>query len=196
AVLFTAVRGKSGELYVGTGDAGKILRITPDGKVDTYATLEEEEVTALRIGPDGALYAGASPGGQVYRIVSGKATPYYDTKAEYVWALAFEGKVLYVGTGLPGEIHRVTAANAGERVHVTPDAHVRSLYADAQGRVWAGTSGSGLVLRLDKAGQATPLYHSGKPEGTALGADQRGPGRGAVGTARQDPPPAAPPTAP
>ena len=31
AVLFTAVRDKSGELYVGTGDAGKILRITPEG---------------------------------------------------------------------------------------------------------------------------------------------------------------------
>ncbi len=91
AVLFTAVRGKSGSLYVGTGDAGKILRISPDGKVETYATLEEKEVTALRIGPDGALYAGASPGGKVYRIVKGKTALYYDTKAEYVWALAFDG---------------------------------------------------------------------------------------------------------
>ncbi|HEY1249806.1 MAG TPA: two-component regulator propeller domain-containing protein [Thermoanaerobaculia bacterium] len=183
AVLFAAVRGKSGELYVGTGDSGKILRVTPEGKVDTYATLDEKEVTALRIGPDGALYAGASPGGKVYRIVNGKSTLYYDTRAEYVWALAFEGKVLYVGTGLPGEIHRVTAALAGERVHVTPDAHVRSLYADAQGRVWAGTSGSGLILRLDKTGQPTTLYDSGKPEVTAIVADKEGRVWAAAGTA-------------
>jgi len=183
AVLFTAVRDKSGELYVGTGDAGKILRITPEGKVDTYVTLDEKEVTALRIGPDGALYAGASPGGKVYRIVKGKSTPYYDTKAEYVWALAFEGKVLYVGTGLPGEIHRVQAANQGERIHTTPDPHVRSLFADAQGRIWAGTSGSGLIVRIDKAGHATTVYDSGKPEVTAIAADKAGRVWAAAGTA-------------
>jgi Two component regulator propeller len=185
AVLFTAVQGKSGELYVGTGDAGKILRITPDGKVETHATLEEKEVTALRMGPDGALYAGASPGGKVYRIAKGKTTPtlYYDTKAEYVWAMAFDGPLLYVGTGLPGEIHRVKSAGVGERVHVTPDPHVRALYADAQGRVWAGTSGSGLILRLDKAGQPTTLYDSGKPEVTAIVADKEGRVWAAAGTA-------------
>ncbi len=183
AVLFTAARDESGVLYVGTGDAGKILRITPDGKVETDATLDEKEITALKIGPDGALYAGASPGGKVYRIVKGKATLYYDTKAEYVWALAFEGKVLYVGTGLPGEIHRVQAANVGERVHSTPDAHVRSLYADPQGRIWAGTSGSGLILRIDKTGHATTVYDSGKPEVTAIVGDKGGRVWAAAGTA-------------
>ena len=36
-----------------TGDAGKILRVSAEGKVDTFATLTEREVTALRVGPDG-----------------------------------------------------------------------------------------------------------------------------------------------
>jgi streptogramin lyase len=94
-----------------------------------------------------------------------------------------QGKVLYVGTGLPGEIHRVQSANAGERVHSTPDAHVRSLFADAQGRIWAGTSGSGLILRIDKAGHATTVYDSGKPEVTAIVADKGGRVWAAVGTA-------------
>jgi len=183
AVLFTAVQGKSGELYVGTGDSGRILRVSADGKVETHATLEEKEVTALRIGPDGALYAGASPGGKVYRIAKGKTTLYYDTKAVYVWAMTFDGPLLYVGTGLPGEIHRVKSEGVGERVHVTPDAHVRALFADAQGRVWAGTSGSGLILRLDKAGQATTLFDSGKPEVTAIVADKEGRVWASAGTA-------------
>jgi hypothetical protein len=187
AVLFTAVQGKGGELYVGTGDSGKILRISPDGAVETHATLEEKEVTALRIGPDGALYAGASPGGKVYRIAKGKTTLYYDTKAEYVWAMVFDGPVLYVGTGLPGEIHRVKSSLVGERVHVTPDPHVRALYADAQGRVWAGTSGSGLILRLDKTGNPTTLYDSGKPEVTAIVADKEGRVWAAAGTAAEAP---------
>jgi ligand-binding sensor domain-containing protein len=172
AVLFGAAPGRSGELYVGTGDAGKILRVSAEGKVETYATLTEKEVTALRMGPDGSLFAGASPGGKVYRIENGKASPYFDTRAEYVWALAFDGPVLYVGTGLPGEIHRVKSAGVGERVHATPDAHVRALFADPKGRLWAGTSGSGLVLRMDKAGKVATLYDSGKPEVTAIVADQ------------------------
>ena len=45
------------------------------------------------------------------------------------------------------------AGGKGERIHATTDAHVRSLFVDAQGRVWAGTSGSGLLLRIDKTGQ-------------------------------------------
>lgn len=183
AVLFAAAPGSSGELYVGTGDAGKILRVSAEGKVETYATLTEREVTALRAGPDGSLFAGASPGGKIYRIENGKASPYYDTKAEYVWALAFDGSVLYVGTGLPGEIHRVKSAGVGERVHATPDAHVRALYADPQGRIWAGTSGSGLVLRMDRAGKVATLYDSGKPEITAIVADKVGRVWASAGTA-------------
>jgi hypothetical protein len=183
AVLFCAAPGRSGQLYVGTGDSGKILRVSAEGKVDTYATLTEREVTALRVGPDGALYAGASPGGKVYRLENGRASLYYDTKAEYVWALAFDGPALYVGTGLPGEIHRVKSAGAGERVHTTPDAHVRALFVDAQGRIWAGTSGSGLVLRIDRSGRVSTIYDSGKPEVTAIVADRAGRLWASVGSA-------------
>ena len=200
AVLFAAAPGRSGELYVGTGDSGRILRVSADGKVDTYATLAEREVTALRVGPDGDLYAGASPGGKVYRVENGKVSLYYDTKAEYVWALAFDGRVLYVGTGLPGEIHRVKSAGSGERVHATPDPHVRALFADGKGRIWAGTSGSGLVIRLDRAGHATTVYDSGKPEITAIAADRGGrvwasAGTAEVATGFSDAPPVPQPSA-
>jgi Two component regulator propeller len=174
AVLFVAAPGKRGELYVGTGDAGKILRVLPTGSVDTWATLSEQEVTALAVGPDGAVHAGGSPGGKVYRVENGKATLYYETQAQYVWALAFAGPELYVATGLPGEIHRVRRAGEGERVHATPDAHVRALFVDPQGRVWAGTSGSGLVLRIEKTGRVSTIYDSGKPEITAIAADASG----------------------
>ncbi|MFY9550187.1 MAG: two-component regulator propeller domain-containing protein [Thermoanaerobaculia bacterium] len=174
AVLFAGTPGKKGELYVGTGDSGKVLRVAGDGTVETLATLPEQEVTALAVAPDGTLYAGGSPGGKVYRIEKGKPVLHYDTKAEYVWALAFSGPVLYVGTGLPGEIHRVKGPGQGERVYSTTDPHVRALFADRQGRVWAGTSGSGLVLRIDPAGRVSTVYDSGKPEVTSISADSSG----------------------
>jgi sugar lactone lactonase YvrE len=168
ATLFSALRDREGNVLLGTGNEGKILRVSPAGKVETLATLPSREVTALALSPDGVLYAGTAPGGKVYRIEKGKATPWYETKAQYVWALAFSGNTLYAATGLPGEIHRVRADGKGERVHATRDAHVRSLYTDRKGRVWAGTSGSGLVLRIDPSGAVSTVYDSSKTEITAI----------------------------
>jgi hypothetical protein len=179
-VLFSAAPGKGGDLFVATGDSGAILRVPPTGRSIAELRLDEQEVTALAIGPDGALYAGGSPGGKVYRIQNGAAAVYYDTKAQYVWALAFDGPVLYVGTGLPGEIHRVTppgkgeTAARGERLYAATDPHVRALYVDGQGRVWAGTSGSGLLLRLDKSGRVATVYDSSKQEVASIAGDRAG----------------------
>ncbi|HEX9150113.1 MAG TPA: hypothetical protein VF958_13200 [Thermoanaerobaculia bacterium] len=167
AVLYDAVSAPGGVVFVGTGEAGRILRISAAGKVETYATLAEKQVTSLALGPDGALYAGASPGGKVYRIDSGKPSLYYDTKAQYVWSLAFKGPALYVATGLPGEIHRVDASGRGTRLHQSSDPHVRTLHASG-GDVWAGTSGSGLVLKVDAGGKVTTVFDSGKSEVTAI----------------------------
>jgi sugar lactone lactonase YvrE len=174
ATLFSAVRDREGNVILGTGNEGKILRVSPAGRVDTLATLPSKEVTTLAISPDGVLYAGTAPGGKVYRIEKGKPSPYYETKAQYVWALAFSGVTLYVATGLPGEIHRVSAEGKGERVYATRDPHVRTLYADAKGRIWAGTSGSGLVLRVDPSGAVATVYDSAKTEITSITAGKDG----------------------
>jgi hypothetical protein len=172
-VLFSAAAAAGGGLFVGTGDSGRVLRLSPKGSVEVYVRLPENEVTALRTGPDGALYAGTSPGGKVYRIVDGKAAVYYETKAQYVWCLAFTGSTLWVGTGLPGEIHRVDSAGQGTRVPGVEDAHVRALFVDGKGRLWAGTSGSGRVLRLE-GGRVATVYDSGKTEVAAITADRSG----------------------
>ena len=168
ATLFSAVRDREGNILIGTGNEGKILRVSPAGKVEVLATLPEKEVTALAVSPEGVLYAGTSPGGKIYRIEKGKAAVYYETSAQYIWALTFSGKTLYAATGLPGEIHRVGASGKGERVHATRDPHVRSLYADSKGRIWAGTSGSGLVLRVDPSGTVSTVYDSSKSEITSI----------------------------
>jgi hypothetical protein len=168
AVLYDAVTAKGGDVFVATGEAGRILRVSAAGKVETFATLEEKQVTAIALNADGTVFAGGSPGGKVYRIEKGKPVLFYDTKAQYVWALAFSGPALFVATGLPGEIHRVDASGSGRRLHASTEPHVRTLHAAAGGEVWAGTSGSGLVLKVDRAGNVTTVYDSSKTEVTAI----------------------------
>jgi len=168
AVLYDAVTAKGGDVFVATGEAGRILRVSASGKVETFATLVEKQVTSLALGPDGTLYAGGSPGGKVYRIEAGKPSLFYDTKAQYVWALAFSGPSLFVATGLPGEIHRIDAPGSGRRIHASTEPHVRTLHATTAGDLWAGTSGSGLVLKIDRAGTLATVYDSSKTEVTAI----------------------------
>jgi hypothetical protein len=173
AAIYAGAQAPDGTVYLGTGDGGKILRIA-GGKAETAAALPEKQVTALAVGPDGSLYAGGSPGGKVYRVVAGRAEVYYETHAKYVWALAFSGPSLYVATGLPGEIHRVSGPGKGERVHASSDPHVRSLFVDSAGRLWAGTAGTGLVLRLERTGAVTTVYDSSKVEISAIAASADG----------------------
>ena len=53
---------------VGTGNAGKVLKIDRQGKVSELFTAPEPEVFAVWADPDGTVYAGTSPHGKVYRI--------------------------------------------------------------------------------------------------------------------------------
>jgi two component regulator with propeller domain len=181
ASLFATATDKAGNAYLATGDSGRILRVPVNGKPEVIATLKEKEVTALAVGPDGVVYAGGSPGGTVYRIEKGAAAPLYETHARYVWALAISGGNLYAGTGIPGQIFRITLPKgaakgeaAGERIHTTADSHVRTLCVDSRGRIWAGTSGSGLVLRIEPTGAVSTVYDSSKGEVTSIVAGRDG----------------------
>ena len=58
---------------------------------------------------------------------------FYDPKAKYIWALAFDSKGdLFVATGDQGEIHRVTPDGKGRVFFKTEETHVRSLAVDAK----------------------------------------------------------------
>ncbi|HEY6929621.1 MAG TPA: hypothetical protein VJA66_08090, partial [Thermoanaerobaculia bacterium] len=74
ATIFAAARQPDGSVLLATGDAGKVLRVSPSGKVDTFATLPEKEVTALTVADDGAVFAATAPGAKVYRIESGRSS--------------------------------------------------------------------------------------------------------------------------
>jgi hypothetical protein len=172
--IFAVAAEKSGALLFASGDEGQIFRQEPGKPATVLLTLPESEVTALAAGPDGAIYAGTSPHGKVYRIEKGKPLVYFEPQAEYIWAFAFDRGSLFVATGVPGRIFRVTAPGEGRVFDDVGDEHVRCLLMDAQGRLWAGTSGKGLVIRIAPDGVARTIYDSEKAEISSLAAGPEG----------------------
>lgn len=151
--VWSSAADSSGNVYLGTGNDGKIFKVGANGSGALFADLAELDVSALAIGKDGALYAGTSPDGKVYRIdSSGKAETYFDPADKYIWSLATASDgSLVVGTGENGKIYRIKAANASPDISLafdSSDTHIITLTADKSGNVYAGTDSNGLVLRI------------------------------------------------
>jgi hypothetical protein len=154
---------------IGTGNAGKVLKIDRKGKVTELLTAAEPEIFAVWADPDGTVFAGSSPQGKVYRIANGKSEVFFDPGQTYIWALAraADGGLL-VATGTDGKLFKVDSKGRGQVLYDTDDTHVRSLEVLPGGDVLMGTAGEGLILRLSPNGQIRTLFDSGSPEVVAL----------------------------
>ena len=62
-----------GNIYVGTGNEGQLLKISPDLHVTILAQLREPQIPALAAGGDGALYLGTASPGKVYKLETSAA---------------------------------------------------------------------------------------------------------------------------
>jgi hypothetical protein len=168
-----SIGGNTGWI-VGTGNAGKVLRIDSKGKVSELFAAPEPEVFAVWVDPDGTVFAGTSPRGKVYRIANGKSEVFFDPGETYIWALArAKDGGLLVATGTQGKLFKVGANGRGEVLYDSEDTHLRSMKVLPDGDVLLGTAGEGLILRLGKDGNAHTLYDANEPEvvGLSVGPD-------------------------
>jgi len=170
AFVWCGVASRDGSTaYFGTGDEGKIfslpLKSGPPGSAPEAArklvTLDAAWVTALAMRRDGALLAGATPGGKVYAVdvKTGAARPLGVVEAGHVWALVRDDKagVTYVGTGSPGKIFAIDDKGRSRQVWDAHDKHVVSMMMDSDGSLLAGTSESAILYRVHPNGQATAV---------------------------------------
>jgi len=164
----------NGDHFFGTGNDGKIYRLRgTDSKV--LWTAPEPEVYALAF-RDGALYAGTSPNGKVYRIdpESGKQTVFFDPQQAYIWALEFSGSDLAVATGVDGKLFKVNAKGEGKVWFDSTDTHIRSLAAKSDGSMLAGGSGKGRIYSISADGSGHALFESSLNEVSAVFVDANG----------------------
>jgi hypothetical protein len=163
-------------LYIGTGDQGKVFRVGPDMKGALFFKAEEPDVFALAAGPDGALYVGTSPEGKIYRVTpDGKSKVFFDPKTKYIWALEFDKQGrLYAGTGDRGLIFRIDSDGKGNVFFDSNQTHIMCLTEDASGNLLAGSVPNGLVYRISPEGKAFVLYKADLPEIHDLAVDSQG----------------------
>lgn len=157
--IFSMVRDSRGNLYLGTGDNGKVFRVDPQGKGTLFFQAEEINVFALAVGADDSLYAGTSPDGKVYRITDpGQSTVFFDPGEKYIWSMIFDDAgSLHVGTGGGGVIYKVDKDGAHSVFFNCSDTHVMCLAHGKNRNLIAGTAPGGLVVEINPDGEGFAL---------------------------------------
>jgi sugar lactone lactonase YvrE len=163
-----------GSVLVGTGPAsgGKVVRVVND-RATVFADTKESAVVAIAVDKTGAAYA-ATTGNKIYRITQGRADVFATLPdVESVFAIAFDpsGAGVYAATGPEGRVLRVDAKGAVSTYFKTDSPFVVSLAVAADGVVYAGTSGKGVLYRITAPGRATVLYdfHAEEVHAVAIG---------------------------
>ena len=194
-IAYAMARQRDGTAFIGTGNDGKIYRLQGE-QLSLYAETNQLVVTSLATARDGTLYAGTLPDGKIFRIegpgrVHELARP---ADAEHVWDLVWDERrgILFAATGPEGKVYAIDRQGQADTYYDSTAAHIMSLALDAEGRLYAGTSGDALVVRLTGPGRAEVVYDFPGNEITAI--DVRG---GTVAVAANefpDPPSVSSPT--
>ncbi len=135
-------------VVVVAGTPGRVLRLG-DGDPVELLSLETADFPAMAVSPEGSIFVGTAPGGEVYIITpDGESRLFFETGEGYIWSMAFSpDHGLLVGTGDAAKVYAVDNGGSGTVIYESSDASVSAL-AVTDGRVLAGTSIDGLLLDI------------------------------------------------
>ena len=147
---------RDGSLIVGTGHPANLYRV--DGKeVELLTAVPGEQVTSVLATDDGVLVATVAPG-VLYRWSGGRLDEIGRLGEGGIWDLAsFDGTVV-AAAGTPAALYRLGRKGFQRWVDI-PDVHARCLEV-AGDALLVGTSGKGLILRVDPDGRMSMLVDS------------------------------------
>lgn len=163
SVIWAAVADSDGNIYIGTGNQGKILRLSPDGKVEVVFEPDSIISRALAVDERGNLYVGTSPHGSIYRIHPDREFPelFYDPDPVYIWDMKIHDGALWLTTGYNAELWRVPLDRGSddkpEKWFSSRETHLTTLTISDDGVFYLGSSPQGMVFSV-----------TGKDEGYAL----------------------------
>ncbi len=175
-MVWALVEDSQGNVYLGTGDQGQVLKITPDGATSIFFDSPEVGILSLAVDTVDNVYAGSAPDGLIYKLTpDGSQTVWFATEEHYVWSLVFdESGVLYAGTGEHGKIFKILPDGSSSLLYDSPQSHVMSLVHDIGGWLYAGTEGKGITYKIGLDGNVFSLYDAKEQEIRALTLDSLG----------------------
>ena len=175
--VWAFVEDSAGNLYVGTGNEGKIYKISADGDTaELYYNSPEVTIYSLAIGPDDVLYAGTGPDGLIYKITDATTPPttILNEGDKYVWALQFDDTGnLYAATGTDGKIYKITSEGESSVLFDAEEKNIMTLLAQENG-FYAGSSDNGIIYHVMNDGTAKVIYQAKEKEVRALAMDSQG----------------------
>jgi len=147
---------RDGSLIVGTGHPANLYRVKGK-KAELLTAVPGEQVTAVLPTDDGVLVATVAPG-VLYRWRDDSLEEVGRLGEGGIWDLVeFDGAVV-AAAGTPAALYRLGPKGFQRWIDV-PDVHARCLEV-AGDAVLVGTSGKGLILRVNSGGQMSMLTDS------------------------------------
>lgn len=165
-----------GGVYAGGDSRGRVIQVRADGTLRTVYDAAEDEIRALAVGADGALYAAAltapavseagsessasdqpapaksvAPGGRatVYRIVPDTVSaPAWSSPQPFVFALAGRPDGVFAATGNRAGVYRIERQGGATRWLAAPEGQVTALAVAGDGGLLAATSNPAALWRL------------------------------------------------
>lgn len=165
--IWCLAEDSKGNIYAGTGNGGKIYRITPEGESSLFYDSPEVSILTLAIDANDTIYAGTAPDGLIYKLTDSSTPPttVLSSEEKYVWALAFDDAGnLYAATGTGGKIYKVTPAGESSVVFDSDERNILCLLYH-EGLLYAGSDGRGTIYSVKTAdGLASVIYETGQKE--------------------------------
>ncbi len=151
------LKGKTEQTQI---DSDGTIRLARQSKTIDCGTLLEKvwSINALVIGPDGGVYLGTSPNGQIFRVLEGHAEVVYpkpegNQSAEESHSASTATRSEAADTEAKPETEQT------EPMETVANEHVYALTMDSGDRLLAGVSGKqARLIRLDTTGQALTLF--------------------------------------
>ena len=174
--VWCIAQDKEGNLYLGTGNEGRVYKVTPEGKAELFFDSPEVGILSLEVGPDGSVYAGTSPDGIIFKISpDGTPTTLFSSGEKYVWDIEIDGEGnVYAATGTNGKIFKVGPDGKGEVLFDSEETNIMCLLLKGD-TLYAGGEGNGIIYAISlKDGKVSVVYDASEREIHCIAVDGEG----------------------
>ncbi len=176
AAVWSALPMPDGSVLIGTGNEGKLIRVT-GATSQVVAETKALAITSLTQAWGGLVVMGTLPEGKILQLQGDKVSELLALKGvEHIWALAYDAKAnaLYAATGPEGKLYRILRGGQAQVYFDAEEQHLMSVVVAPDGVVYAGASDKAKLYRVTGPGRASVLYDFGRTEVRALALGAQG----------------------